>query len=276
MSIPLTTVVLCLFLLAITGNAIADSSEGQTDTANSTITKSAVVQSEPLESQAARWSLKAIEYQRYLDLMNGPLGKWNPTIDPLLALGMFATNAQEEQRYAELYAQQEFELTRRTLRFQQAYRAAFEHLYPNTTILDQRLLMPYYSHQQQKDIARQAQRDARRQFKDGDRLLVFVSPNCSNCQTLISRLMGLVSAVSNSGVDIYVRNAQNDAAVRRWAQAHHIQEAWLEGQRLSLNRDEGLYQRLQSRSTQTGQEGTPIFLKRDGRFFQLNARRLGL
>ena len=68
----------------------------------------------------------------------------------MLALGMFSESPQQEQRYAELYAQQEFDLTERTLQFQQAYQSAFERLYPNTTMLDQRLLAPYFLHQQKK------------------------------------------------------------------------------------------------------------------------------
>jgi len=88
--------------------------------------------------------------------------------------------------------------------------------------------------------------------------------------------MSLLSSTQRSGVDVYVRGAQDDVAVRVWAQAHNIQSDWLNDQRLTLNRDEGLLQRLASQSSDSTPSAMPIFLKRNERFFQLNRESLGL
>ena len=193
-----------------------------------------------------------------------------------MALGMFADTQQQSQRYAERYAQQEFELTERVLRFQTAYRAAFNRLYPNADLLDQRLLAPYYAHQQQKTASKMAKNLVRRRFIEGDRLLVFVTNSCKECFTTTRRLMSLLSAVKRSGVDIYVRDAKDDAAVSRWAKEQGIKTEWLNKQTLTLNRDEGLFHRLKSRASYTNHVTVPVFLQRNQQFFQLKAGDLGL
>jgi integrating conjugative element protein (TIGR03759 family) len=265
-----------ILLLSVSGAAIADTHETVTHTSQTPSPETPISRTIELQTLAKRWGLDQEEYQRYLDLMRGPLGKWNPDLDPLLALGMFAESPQEEQRYAELYAQQEFDLTGRTLKFQQAYRTAFERLFPNEAMLDHRWLAPYFAHQQQKSAMKDAKRIAQKRFVDGDRLLIFVPPNCRGCMQVISQLIGLLSSAQQSGVDVYVRDAQDDDAVRAWANAHAIKTAWFNGRHLTLNRDEGLLQRLNSQSTVSSADVMPIFLKRNGRFFQLNRESLGL
>lgn len=265
-----------ILLSSISCTAIADANEVLANASQTPATEIPISQTIELRTLAKQWGLDKEEYQRYLDLMHGPLGKWNPDLDPLLALGMFAESPKLEQRYAELYAQQEFDLTERALQFQQAYRSAFERLHPDTAMLDQRLLSPYFSHQQQKSAMRDAKRLAQKRFADGDRLLFFVSSSCGECLSVINQLIGLLSSTQQSGVDVYIRDAQDDESVRAWANAHHIKTAWLSNRHLTLNRDEGLLQRLVSQSTVSPADAMPIFLKRNGRFFQLSRESLGL
>ena len=272
-----TTLAIALVLLSsISTTAIAGTAETLMNAAQTPSTETPISLTIELKTKAKLWSLDPDEYQQYLDLMQGPLGKWNPDLDPLLALGMFATSPQQEQHYAELYAQQEFDLTERALQFQQAYRVAFARLYPSNAMLDQRLLAPYFAHQQQKSSMRETKRLAQQHFVDGDRLLLFVPSTCPQCLPLINRLMSLLSSTQQSGVDVYVRSAQDDVAVRAWAQTHNIQSDWLNEQRLTLNRDEGLLQRLASQSSESSTSSMPIFLKRNERFFRLNRENLGL
>ena len=276
MNYPRTLAMGLILLLPVSSAAIADTNGAFTHASKTPGTETPISRTIELQTLAKRWRLDEEEYQRYLDLMRGPLGKWNPDLDPLLALGMFAESPQEEQRYAELYAQQEFDLTGRTLQFQQAYRAAFERLFPNARMLDHRLLAPYFAHQQQKSAMKDAKRLAQKRFVDGDRLLLFVPTSCRECLPVISRLISLLSSTQQSGVDVYVRDAQDDGAVRAWANAHAIKTAWFNGGNLTLNRDEGLLQRLKSQSTVSTADAMPIFLKRNGRFFQLSRESLGI
>jgi len=271
-----SVIVLLAGVVGLINTSVAEAVKSQKPLLQTPVRETPVTQTQIIQQDAARWSLDISEYQRYLDLIRGPLGKWNPSIDPLMALGMFADTQQQSQRYAERYAQQEFELTERVLRFQTAYRAAFNRLYPNVGVLDQRLLVPYYAHQQQKSASKAAKNLAQRRFVEGDRLLVFVADSCKECFTTIRRLMSLLSGLKNSGVDIYVRDAKDDLTVSRWAKEQGIQTEWLNKQTLTLNRDEGLYHRLQSRSSNVNHATVPVFLQRNKQFFQLKAGDLGL
>ena len=272
----LSIVVLLIGIVALVRVSYSDAAERSKTTPQTPVRETPVSQTQIIQQDAARWALDSSEYQRYLDLIRGPLGKWNPTIDPLMALGMFADTEQQSQRYAERYAQQEFELTERVLHFQTTYRAAFDRLYPNVGVLDQRLLAPYYAHQQQKTASKAAKNLAQRRFVEGDRLLVFVADSCKECFITIRRLMSLLSGLKHGGVDIYVRDAKDDAAVSRWAKEQGIQTEWVNKQTLTLNRDEGLYHRLKSRSSNVDHVTVPVFLQRNQQFFQLKTGDLGL
>ncbi|AEF05682.1 TIGR03759 family integrating conjugative element protein [Alteromonas naphthalenivorans] len=269
-------ITMSLVLVVISSVAKAAEPMSIPDKSETQVTHTPAEQTPDTKTLAGYWSLEVKEYQRYKELMRGPLGVWSPTIDPLLALGMFPETPAQQQRYAELYARQEFELTERTLRFQQAYRDAFQRLYPNVDTVDQRLLAPYRLHEQKKESTKAARWLAKKQFQDGDRVMVFVPSRCGQCSSMIPRLMSLVSGTRNAGIDVYVRNASDDDAVRAWAQAHQIHAKQLGDNVLTLNRDEGLWQRLQNRSSNNTSADIPIYLKRNGQFFQLRAEDLGL
>ncbi len=112
-------------------------------------TQSETTTTETLTETARRWGLSVEEYHRYTEIMRGPLGRWNPEMDPVMALGILAENEQERQRYAEYFAQREYALTVKTLAFERAYRAAFRRLFPEAEIVDTQALQPFYNHQQQ-------------------------------------------------------------------------------------------------------------------------------
>ena len=119
MNYPRTLAMGLILLLPVSSAAIADTNGAFTHASKTPGTETPISRTIELQTLAKRWRLDEEEYQRYLDLMRGPLGKWSPDLDPLLALGMFAESPQEEQRYAELYAQQEFDLTGRTTTYTQ-------------------------------------------------------------------------------------------------------------------------------------------------------------
>ncbi|MGS2722104.1 TIGR03759 family integrating conjugative element protein [Porticoccus sp. GXU_MW_L64] len=274
MSRATSTIALLSPLLILVPEVFADNSVPNAE--SSTTRQTTVRFSEALESQAQRWSLTADEYQTYLALLNGPLGKWNPNIDPLLALGMYATSPEQSKRYAELYARQEHDLTQRTLAFQRLYQQAFNRLYPNQGLIHSKLLTPYFQHRQQKSERQWHHQKAKSQLQAGDRLLTFVSKDCNDCQTKITRLMGLISTTRDTRIDLYLVGVQGDAVVRRWVQAHQIDSQWIESQRLTLNKDEGLYQRLRQRTGSKTQSSFSVFLKRSDQIYQLKNQALGL
>ncbi|PCJ43352.1 MAG: TIGR03759 family integrating conjugative element protein [SAR86 cluster bacterium] len=265
---------LCLCLLSV--GAFGATSDGENTASQTSILETPITRTQAVETQAALWRLEISEYERYLELMAGPLGKWNDNLDPLMALGMFPQNTQDERRYAELYAQLEFELTERVLNFQQAYRAAFDRLYPFVGMLDQRLLAPYFENELQQSQSQEAARQAQQIFLANDRLLIFVPLDCGRCLSSISHLMGLLAEVTESGVDVYIREAIDADAVEQWALENNIQAQWIEEGELTIYRDEGLYRRLVSQSAELNRIVLPIFLKRNDQYLQLDPRNLGL
>ncbi|PHS00175.1 MAG: TIGR03759 family integrating conjugative element protein [Blastopirellula sp.] len=257
-------------------NALGANSDDENAASQTSIQQTSVTHTQVVETQAALWSLDVSEYERYLELMSGPLGKWNDKLDPLMALGMFPDNPQDERRYAELYAQQEYELTERVLSFQRAYRTAFDRLYPYVGMLDQRLLAPYFENELLQSRSQEAAREAQQQFLGNDRLLIFVPLDCGRCLSSISHLMGLLTEVINSGVDVYIREANDDETVAQWMLENNIKEQWIEDGKLTLSRDGGLYRRLATHSTELNRIILPIFLKRNEQYLQLDPRNLGL
>ena len=163
--------------LFFSSGSLAQTIENDVSKTTSTISNASTTSVEntlTMQALASQWNLDVEEYSRYEKLMQGPLGKWNPHIDPLLALGMFAQSPEEERRFAERYAQQEFELTQRAIHFQQTYRAAFNRLYPNTSVINDALLQPYFQHRQAKlGTNTPSSQLSQRLFKNGDTLMYF-------------------------------------------------------------------------------------------------------
>lgn len=50
------------------------------------------------EQRAQDWGLRTDEWTRYRELMQGPLGVYSPSLDPLTALGIEARSDEERRR----------------------------------------------------------------------------------------------------------------------------------------------------------------------------------
>jgi integrating conjugative element protein (TIGR03759 family) len=227
----------------------------------------------PIKDLAAKWKLSEQEYTRYLEIMKGPLGHWNENIDPVFALGMFAESQAEQRRYAELLARQEYELAQRTIEFERAYRLAFQRTYPNASMVDERLLEPYYQkHGKYSPKSSSAPLAAPQSvLQIGDRLLYFADPkNCSRCMEDLNRLTGLARSGIGIMVDVYVVNAGNSDDVNRWANQYKL-DAGLVGSTITLNPDNGLYQKI---TNANGNNSGNIFLSRGDQLYRIDPDQL--
>lgn len=251
------------------------------------VTTSRLVDTDKLEQAAKRWGLNVEEYQRYQDLMQGPLGRWNPQIDPVLALGIYAETPQEQQRYAEQFAQQEYELTVRTLAFERSYRAAFQKLFPQATVVDKTLLQPFYEHQQQslqatiKPTLTQASQVPGRysQLQPGDRLVYFPDKDCTHCGSFINRIYHQLLRSFNTVLDIYLRNVSDDQSIQQWAAKHQLNPSWSDGGKVTLNADKGLFERIQATTEKdiaSHATRTDLYLYRNKRLYSIDKESLGL
>lgn len=225
-----------------------------------------------LKERAAKWRLTESEYRRYLKLVDGPFGHWSENLDPVFVLGLFAEMPAEQRRYAELYAQQEYELVTRTIEFERAYRRAFKRLYPDARMVDRRLLEPYYrahpGRTRKPDSGLPGSGDS--VFLPGDRVLFFAAGDCTRCSNDLDALVDLVEANRNVTVDVYVLDVGSDREVRQWAGEHQL-DVHLVGRRITLNADDGLYRTITDR--QQGEAGR-LFLSRGDRLYRIEPYQL--
>jgi integrating conjugative element protein (TIGR03759 family) len=173
------------------------------------------------ERQAGDWGLRAKEWARYRELMQGPLGIHSPGLDPLTALGIEARDEAERTRYAELQVRAEARRVEKMLAYQRAYDAAWRRLFPGVPRIDS------------PGISGDGNNEDRR-------LAVFVKPDCPPCEARVRRLQA-------SGVpfDLYlVGSADDDARLRAWARQSRIDPAKVRARTITLNHDSGRWQAL--------------------------------
>lgn len=218
-------------LLLVVGFAQAMEAPG---TESTTVQDTQLIQSPLTEherTRAALWELSHEEWQRYRLLMAGIRGALSSEqISPIEVLGIHARDDAERQQYAERWAVMMREDAERVLAFQHAYDEAGRRLYPDETLID---------------VARLADRtrDTDR-LQAGDRLLLFVRPDCSACDALLARVLARLDRVA--GLDIYLTDIAtgNEVAIRSWASGLGIQPEWVKTRRVTLNFDHGALTRI--------------------------------
>lgn len=231
------------------------------------------------ESQAEHWGITTEEYKRYTKIMEGPLKHWNPSIDPVLALGIYAETEVVQQRFAEIYARQEYQLVSRTQVFERAYRQAFQKLYPNAEMVSKALMAPYYTHR--SEVQPQASPLTHNTLADGDRLLMFVKvnnrknkksennknkQNKQNNQKELQHIQRLLIKKWDLSADIYLRGVSEERDARCWAKENAIDIQLVNEGRLTINVDAGFYQEVSASS----QQSTPFYLQRQGQLFAVS------
>ncbi|MGP1665715.1 MAG: TIGR03759 family integrating conjugative element protein [Rhodanobacter sp.] len=170
------------------------------------------------ERHARDWGLRADEWARYRQLMQGPLGIYSPNLDPLTALGIEARNDEERNRYAALQVQAEARRVDKTLAYQRAYDAAWQRLFPGQA----RVNLPG------------AQTPGAGNTGSG-RLAVFVKANCPPCVRRVHQLQA-----AGTAFDLYVVGSHgDDALIRQWATQSGIDPARVRAHTVTLNHDGG-------------------------------------
>ncbi|MDR3212496.1 MAG: TIGR03759 family integrating conjugative element protein [Azoarcus sp.] len=176
------------------------------------ITSTTIQRSE--EQQARDWGLRAEEWVRYRQLMQGPLGIHSPQLDPLTALGIEARDDGERTRYAELQVRTEARRVERMLTYQRAYDAAWQRIFPGLA----RVNLSGVS------------------GAGGEsRLAVFVKANCPPCEARVRQLQA-----SGAAFDLYLLDSRSDdVRLRRWAARAGIDHAKVRSRAITLNHDAG-------------------------------------
>lgn len=183
-------------------------------------------QTRDLNQKALEWHLQPEEYQRYEELMEGPLGIYSPGLDPLTALGISARSDEERHYYAERQVVAESLRVERELAYQRAYDEAFKRLYPGLLPVDFGALSPPKSPSTTP--------------LGSIRLAVFVKENCPPCDLKVQQLQERAI-----GFDIYmVGSNHDDMVIRRWATQVGIDPKKVFSRTITLNHDAGLWQTI--------------------------------
>jgi integrating conjugative element protein (TIGR03759 family) len=194
----------------------------QAPSTTSRITQTQIEQSHD-ERLAQDWGLRSDEWTRYRELMEGPLGIYSPSLDPLTALGIEAHSDEERQRYAELQVQVEARRVEKLLAYQRAYDEAWQRLYPGL----QRVTLP--------DAVTTSL-----SLTSTQRLAVFVRDDCEACEQRVLRLQA-----SGAEFDLYmVGSRADDALIRDWARRIGIDPAKVRDGAITLNHDAGRWRSL--------------------------------
>jgi integrating conjugative element protein (TIGR03759 family) len=145
-------------------------------------------------------------------------------------LGIHARDDAERRHYADLWARAMFDDAERILDFQHAYDAAARRLYPGLKLIDTTELRPAPV--------------KKSELRGDDRVLFFTGLDCPACDAVMTKLLDRLDRID--GIDIYVTDAKasDDAAIRRWAEAHAIKVGWVRDGRVTLNHDTGVLSRI--------------------------------
>ncbi len=218
--------------------------------------------------RAGRWNLDAEDWQRYRSLMQGIRGSVSPaTLSPLEVLGIHARNDNERRQYAEQWAMMMRDDAERILAFQHAYDEAQQRLFSNTALIDVIKLARFTANKKRANNRtikplNTAPLDAL------DRVLFFTATDCKACDALLERLLSKLSLFA--GLDVYLLNvsAGDDDVIRQWAQLRNIKPDWVQSQRVTLNRDAGVLEKLSATIALPRQKAdaqqAPVVLRRRG------------
>lgn len=239
-------VIAALLLITIPLEAAEPSRSETAHTSTSTSAGVSLPLTDHERVRATHWHLSVDDWQRYRTLMDGIRGSISPaTLSPIEVLGIHARDSAERRRYAEQWALMMREDAERILAFQHAYDEASQQLFPNETLID---------------VARLPSRIGRYDaLRRTDRVLLFVRPDCGACDALLARVLASIDRLA--GVDVFLSGiaAGDDTAIRAWAIDRGIRPEWVNAQRVTLNFEGGVLERVAP-----GRDDLPVLLRRRG------------
>ncbi|WP_248767842.1 TIGR03759 family integrating conjugative element protein [Pseudomonas sp. MWU12-2345] len=194
-----------------------------TSTVQASVESKSTSESSNQTELAREWGLTPQEWTRYQTVMDGPRGIYSPGLDPLTALGIEATSAEERRRYAELQVRAERQRIDKELAYQRAYDQAFARLYPSEKVI------------QISSSPKTAPAGGQQALKSDGRLAVFVQDNCTTC---IARVKDLQA--QKQAFDLYFVGSQgDDERIRRWAILAGVEPTNVRNRQITLNHDAG-------------------------------------
>ncbi|WP_425928714.1 TIGR03759 family integrating conjugative element protein [Pseudomonas sp. NyZ201] len=231
MNLPIVRAIACACAftgLGIEAAPLPSAVGGATSSIQQLTSEATLSQNKPDEKAAQEWGLTSKEYERYLEVMQGPRGVYSPGLDPLTALGIEARSDTERRRFAELQIQAERQRVDRELAYQRAYDEAYQRLFPGIKAIE-------------ISASPSAQAGSSGPALEGNgRLALFVKDDCVPCIDQVKRLQA-----SQTPFDLYFVGSQNDdERIRRWAILAGIDPSSVKSRLITLNHDQGRWVRL--------------------------------
>ncbi len=204
-------------------------------------TRTELTEEEALTKRAEMFGLTLKEWRRFDEILKGPQGKKNPNIDPVMALGIYAKDSAERQRYAELAVQNDYQHFGQVLAFQRSYNAAQERLYGHLEVI---------AGSPNKRIKSNQVKTFDGSVIAGDRLMYFTSMGCHTCEKDVNTILDFIKKRPGVGADIYVIGTGKDnQKVQQWAREQRIPAELVKARIVTLNHDNGTLMQIDSTRT---------------------------
>lgn len=204
-----------LLVSCAAGGAAPDhASSDRPDTALRATTSSTTATPPTRQELAEIWDLSLKEWDRYRRLRRGHTRRIAERADPLTLLGAHARSDEERRRYAEQLARRLHDYTHGVQAFARAYSDAYKRLFPDSRKTASRL--PGASKLPSSPLGR--------------RTVFVATQDCDPCAKTVRRL-----ARREVPMDIYVTDADDDQAIRDWAQALDLDPERVRGGTITLN-----------------------------------------
>ncbi len=215
----------------------------------------------PVDEAARRWNLSREEYNRYLEALEGPRGRLSdPGITPIEVLGIEATSHSERARYARMWVEMIRADTAKVLSFSRSVHDAWRTAAPDRKLIDP-ILVTRLKLQRGALTASVSQGQP-------SRMLMFLETACEACTDMAGRLVGQVVSGQASGVDFYFLDSAGDVGhVQNWAHAKGIPLDLVRQGVVTLNFDQGEFQRLQAPLALS--DDLPVVLRQEGERYEI-------
>ena len=167
---------------------------------------------------AEDFKLSEDDMKKYKKIMLGKRGVWTPGLDPITALGVAETNAQERLRYAKLWLEVEGERVDLQFKFERAVASMREEVFGNQQPFDSTQKIAAWKEERSRPVAN---------------IDVLVRSNCQiECKEKISEL---VQSRGRGRLNFFFIDNADDADIIKWAEYHTLDAQLVKAGVITLN-----------------------------------------
>jgi integrating conjugative element protein (TIGR03759 family) len=194
------------------------------------------VESISSDFQSKIWNISTDDWLRYEKIMLGKGQYLWKDLDPITVLGLNARSDSERKRYAQKLAKLEFANAQKVILLDRAYNKAFHELYGKLPVVDPTKLNIGRAKASLLSVPKAS---VKGDF--GDRYIAFVNTQCSDCNSMVKQVLGLLEL--GVSLDIHF-NDDSRQAITQWATKQGISPESVEVGTVTLNPDSALIEQF--------------------------------